>query len=312
MAPSSREDHKEIPPTTSHPPFLPPHSVRLPLQFGASFPGVFSGFLHSFARNTLSTLTQLYAKNDKRPSPHPPSYYSRQFVITYLPSQNLSFSPSLRPWSLPTTSLLASPGVNTSPQTSENDVSAQPAVEEGPAAASGSGPAFIGQVFTMCDASRRGLIAVRPVDSPKAKELRYLPSFITSKLSEWVDRGLGIKKDDSDGPVFRFYFDKNDAAAYVKHLGLAGSMVGSCPLDAAYKYYKGKPPMFKFIADNEQVKVTKKLLRKDHGRKVARRFRGVPVFTARNLTIAMSTPNGVRWYVSALGDSSITVSVEII
>lgn len=28
------------------------------------------------------------------------------------------------------------------------------------------------------------------------------------------------------------------AAAYVKHLGLAGSMVGSCPLDAAYKYYK--------------------------------------------------------------------------
>lgn len=46
-----------------------------------------------------------------------------------------------------------------------------------------------------------------------------------------------------------------------------------------------------------QVKVAKKLLRDDQGRTAARMFRGVPVFTARNLTIAMSTPSGVRWYV---------------
>ncbi|CAM6105514.1 unnamed protein product [Calypogeia fissa] len=314
-SPSSREEHEECPPTTTSRLSLPlslPLPLTLPLhQFGSSFPGLFSGFVHSFARNTLSALAQWCPKNDRGGlSPHPQSYYSRQFVITYLPSQNLSFSSSSpRPWSLPTTSLLASPGINSAPpETGESDATAQSGIDgeaaAAAAAASSTGPAFIGQVFTMCDASRRGLIAVRPIDSPKAKKFPYLPSFITSKLSEWVDRGLGTKKDETEGPVFRFYFDKNDAAAYVKHLGLAGSMVGSCPLDAAYKYYKGKPPMFRFIADNQQVKVAKKLLRKDHGRTVARKFRGVPVFTARNLTIAMSTPNGVRWFTPYFFDKS--------
>ncbi|CAM6099448.1 unnamed protein product [Calypogeia fissa] len=142
-------------------------------------------------------------------SPHPQSNYSRQFVITYLPSQNLSFSASSpRPWSLPTTSLLASPGINSAPPgAGETDATAQSAIDGEAAAAavaaSSTGPAFIGQVFTMCDASRRGLIAVRPIDSPKAKKF--------PKLSELVDRGLGTKKDETGGPVFRFYFDKNDA-----------------------------------------------------------------------------------------------------
>lgn len=35
-----------------------------------------------------------------------------------------------------------------------------------------------------------------------------------------------------------FWFDRCCVDTYVKQLGLAGSMVGSCPLDAAYKYFK--------------------------------------------------------------------------
>lgn len=62
MAPrSSREDHEDCPPTTSQPSL--PLSLPLPLQFGSSLPGLFSGFLHLFARNTVSALSQLYAKS---------------------------------------------------------------------------------------------------------------------------------------------------------------------------------------------------------------------------------------------------------
>ncbi|OAE22220.1 hypothetical protein AXG93_412s1090 [Marchantia polymorpha subsp. ruderalis] len=310
-----------------------------------------SGFKHHICRNALSAFHLVCHNRDN--STKFQNSCNRQLLITYLPSQKLSFS-SRSPWgTIPTASLLGAPGKVSPAQPSTTDESTSTAVD-GTVPASSTGPAFIGQVFTMCDASRRGLIAVRPVDSPKTKKIPYLPAFLSSKLGEWVDKAIGhVNKEDMKGPIFRFYFDKEDANTYVKQLGLAGSMVGSCPLDAAYKYFKyilapgsscknphriiredvtpvpsgwnaalfwhrerkcfiacsaagvgaaygrkkkGKPPMFRFMPDKKQVKVAKKLLRDDQGRTAARMFRGVPVFTARNLTIAMSTPSGVRWF----------------
>ncbi|KAG6544447.1 hypothetical protein Mapa_014085 [Marchantia paleacea] len=254
-----------------------------------------SGFKHHICRNALSAFHLVCHKRDNSTKFQNSS--NRQLLITYLPSQKLSFSSRSSPWgTIPTASLLGTSGKVSPAQPSTTDEATSTAVD-GTVPASSTGPAFIGQVFTMCDASRRGLIAVRPVDSPKPKKIPYLPTFLSSKLGQWVDKAIGhVNKEDMEGPIFRFYFDKEDANTYVKQLGLAGSMVGSCPLDAAYKYFKGKPPMFRFMPDKKQVKVAKKLLRDDQGRTAARMFRGVPVFTARNLTIAMSTPTGVRWF----------------
>lgn len=161
-----------------------------------------------------------------------------------------------------------------------------------------SGPAFIGQVYTMCDASRRGLIAVRPSDVLKTVKLPpYMPTFLSNLTLQWMEKVRHMLfKDDMKGPVFRFYFDREDATDYVRRLNLSGSAVGSCPLDTAYKYFKSKQGMFKFVADREQVKVAKNLVRKERGERAAKRFKGIPVFTARNLTIAMSTAQGVRWF----------------
>lgn len=156
-----------------------------------------------------------------------------------------------------------------------------------------TGPAFIGQVYTMCDASRRGLIAVRPADVLKKIKVPPYMKF----MEQAYERALNLLfSDDMKGPVFRFYFNRDDAAEYVKRLNISGSTVGPCSLDAAYKYYKSKQDMFKFMADHRQVKIAKKLVRRERGDKAAKRLKGVPVFTARNLTIAMSTPQGVRWF----------------
>ncbi|KAL2611175.1 hypothetical protein R1flu_022867 [Riccia fluitans] len=254
-----------------------------------------AGLVHQVSYNALSALQHVCLKRDASTTFSHSN--NQRLVITYVPSQKLSFSSgSFSGGGLPTASLITTPGKASPAQTAVDDAATSTAVD-GSVPASSTGPAFIGQVFTMCDASRRGLIAVRPVDNPKARNFPFLPSSISSKLGLWVDKALGhVNKDDTEGPIFRFYFNKDDASSYVQRLGLAGSMVGSCPLDAAYKYFKGKPPMFRFIPDEKQVKVARKLLREDKGRTAARTFRGVPVFTARNLTIAMSTPSGVRWF----------------
>lgn len=156
-----------------------------------------------------------------------------------------------------------------------------------------TGPAFIGQVYTMCDASRRGLIAVRPADVLKKIKVPPYMKF----MEQAYERAMNMLfSDDMKGPVFRFYFNRDDAAEYVRRLNISGSTVGPCSLDAAYKYYKSKQDMFKFMADHRQVRIAKDLVRRERGDKAAKRLKGVPVFTARNLTIAMSTPQGVRWF----------------
>lgn len=156
-----------------------------------------------------------------------------------------------------------------------------------------TGPAFIGQVYTMCDASRRGLIAVRPADVLKKIKVPPYMKF----MEQAYERAMNMLfSDDMKGPVFRFYFNRDDATEYVRRLNISGSTVGPCSLDAAYKYYKSKQDMFKFMSDHRQVKIAKELIRRERGDKAAKRLKGVPVFTARNLTIAMSTPQGVRWF----------------
>lgn len=268
------------------------HSIKL---VNPSLPALLSTLVHTVTSNFMSAiqppknprtevLESLSLMMAERPILFP-------LPLPYLALNNLSVAPT----PLPATPSVPGPQ-KVSPARRQSSAPQDDSNESGEVA--GTGPAFIGQVFTMCDSSRRGLIAVRPVDVLKTLRLPpYMPSFLVKLTSQWMENALHLVfKDDMRGPVFRFYFDKLDATDYVKRLNLSGSMVGSCPLDAAYKYFKGKQGMFKFVADRKQVKVAKELLRKDRGEKAAKKFKGVPVFTARNLTIAMSTPQGVRWF----------------
>ncbi|XP_058100161.1 uncharacterized protein LOC131245022 isoform X2 [Magnolia sinica] len=158
------------------------------------------------------------------------------------------------------------------------------------------GPAFVGQVFSMCDPSGTGLMAVTThLDIP----------FISKRTPEWIKRILAmVTKSEKNGPVFRFFMDLSDAVAYVKRLNIPTGMVGACRLDVAYEHFKEKPHMFRFVPSEKQVKEAKKLL-KTNPQYSRRRLEGVPVFTAQNLNIAIATTDGIKWYAPYFFDKSL-------
>ncbi|KAL7229863.1 hypothetical protein ACSBR2_008419 [Camellia fascicularis] len=145
------------------------------------------------------------------------------------------------------------------------------------------GPAFVGQVFSMCDLSGTGLMAVSThFDIP----------FISKRTPEWVKKMFAaVTKSQRNGPVFRFFIDLGDAVSYVKRLNIPSGVVGACRLDLAYEHFK--------------VKEANKLLKtisQNGGRK---RVDGVPVFSAQNLDIAIATTDGIKWYTPYFFDKNM-------
>lgn len=159
------------------------------------------------------------------------------------------------------------------------------------------GPAFVGQVFSMCDPSGTGLVAVT--------EHLKVP-FLSERTSEWINRMVAaVTKCESTGPVFRFFMDLGDAVSYVKRLNFPTGMVGSCRLSVAYQNFKDKPHMFQFVPNASQVRAANKLLRATGWRNGKRKIHGVPVFSAENLNIAIATKNGIRWYAPYFFDKKL-------
>lgn len=167
------------------------------------------------------------------------------------------------------------------------------------------GPAFLGQVFSVVNPSGTGLLPVnRGVDPPF---LRRAP--------KWIKKIFAlVTKNDLKGPVFPFFLDIGDAVKYMKRLNIQSGMVGACRLDLAYDYFKEKPQLFQFVPNEKQVKEANKLLQgNSKGR--ANQLKGVPVFTAQNLSIVIATINGVRWYTpyffdKKLLDNMLEVSID--
>ncbi|GFY84147.1 Tic22-like family protein [Actinidia rufa] len=155
------------------------------------------------------------------------------------------------------------------------------------------GPAFVGQVFSMCDLSGTGLMAVSThFDIP----------FITKRTPEWIKK-IFTAKSERNGPVFRFFMDLGDAVSYVKRLNIPSGVVGACRLDLAYEHFKEKPHLFQFVPNEKQVKEANKLLKimsHNGGRK---KVDGVPVFSAQNLDIAIATTDGIQWNVQRRRDA---------
>ncbi|XP_008797550.2 uncharacterized protein LOC103712700 [Phoenix dactylifera] len=161
----------------------------------------------------------------------------------------------------------------------------------------GGGPAFVGQVFSMLDPSGNGLMAVTThFDIP----------FLSKRTPEWIKKMLAtVTKSERKGPVFRFFMDLSDAVAHVKRLNIPTGMVGACRLDVAYEHFKEKPHMFQFVPNEKQVKAANKLLRRIPQKRGKRKIGGVPVFTARNLNIAIATNDGIKWYTPYFFDKSL-------
>ncbi|XP_057480521.1 uncharacterized protein LOC130767678 isoform X2 [Actinidia eriantha] len=157
------------------------------------------------------------------------------------------------------------------------------------------GPAFVGQVFSMCDLSGTGLMAVSThFDIP----------FITKRTPEWIKK-IFTAKSERNGPVFRFFMDLGDAVSYVKRLNIPSGVVGACRLDLAYEHFKEKPHLFQFVPNEKQVKEANKLLKimsHNGGRK---KVDGVPVFSAQNLDIAIATTEGIQWYTPYFFDKNM-------
>ncbi|KAL9240486.1 hypothetical protein vseg_014698 [Gypsophila vaccaria] len=159
----------------------------------------------------------------------------------------------------------------------------------------GGGPAFVGQVFSMCDRSGTGLMAVSTeFDLP----------FISDRAPKWIKKMLSSVIKNDSGPVFRFFMDLGDAVSYVKKLKIPSGVVGSCRLDLAYEHFKEKPHLFQFVPNSRQVKAASKLL-KGNKRLNGQKVDGVPVFSAQNLDIAIATPEGVKWYTPYFFDKSV-------
>lgn len=161
----------------------------------------------------------------------------------------------------------------------------------------GGGPAFVGQVFSMCDLSGTGLMAVSThFDIP----------FISKRTPEWLKKMFAtITKSERNGPVFRFFIDLGDAVSYVKRLNIPSGVVGACRLDLAYDHFKEKPHLFQFVPNEKQVKAANKLLRTMPQNGIGNKVDGVPVFSAQNLDIAIATMDGIKWYTPYFFDKKI-------
>ncbi|XP_010279055.1 PREDICTED: uncharacterized protein LOC104613059 isoform X2 [Nelumbo nucifera] len=145
------------------------------------------------------------------------------------------------------------------------------------------GPAFVGQVFSMCDLSGTGLMAV---------STRIEIPFLSQRTPEWMKKIFAMfTKSGKNGPVFRFFLDLGDAVAYVKRLNIPTGVVGACRLDLAYEHFK--------------VKAANKLLKTIPQSNGRRKVHGVPVFTAQNLDIAIATNDGIKWYTPYFFDKNI-------
>ncbi|CAA2986471.1 U1 small nuclear ribonucleo component SNU71 [Olea europaea subsp. europaea] len=164
-------------------------------------------------------------------------------------------------------------------------------------ASKGGGPAFVGQVFSMCDLSGTGLMAVSThFDIP----------FLSKRTPEWLKKMFAsVTKSERNGPVFRFFMDLGDAVSYVKRLNIPSGVVGACRLDIAYEHFKEKPHLFQFIANENQVKEANKLLKTMLHRDRKKKVEGVPVFSAQNLDIAIATSDGIKWYTPYFFDKNM-------
>ncbi|CAK7338725.1 unnamed protein product [Dovyalis caffra] len=257
--------------------------------------------LSTFLNSTTKSLLSLLSPPKNPPSPSPQSKICIPF---HLPASPLSLTQSTPSLFESTQSDLVSPS-KSSPASVEGLSSAESnsgfpsAVRIGRLNSNGKGggPAFVGQVFSMCDLSGTGLMAV---------STHFDVPFISKRTPKWLKKIFAtVTKSERNGPVFRFFMDLGDAVAYVKQLNIPSGVVGACRLDLAYEHFKEKPHLFQFVPNEKQVKAANQLLKTIPHSDGSRRVDGVPVFSAQNLDIAIATKDGIKWYTPYFFDKNM-------
>ncbi|XVE58456.1 hypothetical protein DITRI_Ditri04bG0170900 [Diplodiscus trichospermus] len=248
-----------------------------------------TNFLHTTTKSVFSLL----------PTPNttsylPPSKISTPFLFADSPFQN---SPSPFESTQPNTVSSKSSIKGVSSAESSSGFPSTVRIAGLTSRGKSGGPAFVGQVFSMCDLSGTGLMAVSThFDIP----------FISKRIPKWLKNIFAnITKSERNGPVFRFFMDLGDAVTYVKHLNIPSGVVGACRLDLAYEHFKEKPHLFQFVPNEKQVKAANKLLKTIPQNGERRKVDGVPVFGAQNLDIAIATTDGIKWYTPYFFDKNM-------
>ncbi|XP_047322509.1 uncharacterized protein LOC124926347 isoform X2 [Impatiens glandulifera] len=247
-----------------------------------------------FIQSTISNVSSLIFNHNPRlllPSKTFPSSLQSNSIFDFSTHPD-SLPPNPSPSSSSSSSLRGMPSDSTtSPFPSTMRISSLNPAGNG-------GPAFVGQVFSMCDLSGTGLMAVSThFDIP----------FISNRTPEWLKKMFAtVTKSERKGPVFRFFMDLGDAVTYVKKLNIPSGVVGACRLDSAFEHFQEKPHLFQFVPNERQVKEANKLLkampRNNRGKK---KINGVPVFSAQNLDIAIATTDGIKWYTPFFFDKNM-------
>ncbi|GAB2265146.1 hypothetical protein Dimus_000211 [Dionaea muscipula] len=245
-----------------------------------------SNFIQSATSNFVSLITP---KSPPTPilSTSPFAFPSKLLLsIPLSASQITPLSRFLNPEAPPTDSS-ASPAA--APDSMASDKYAlSPARFTGPTGLSkGGGPAFVGHVFTMCDRDSTSLMATYD-----DFHFPFLPER-AAELAKKVFRAL-VKSDDHH--IFRFFIDLSDAVSYVKRLNCPNGVVGACPLDLAYRYFKERSQHFQFIPNKKQVRAANKLLKELPIGGASRTVDGVPVFSAQNLDVVIASRDGINRY----------------
>ncbi|KAL0400682.1 UNVERIFIED_CONTAM: hypothetical protein Slati_4098100 [Sesamum latifolium] len=248
----------------------------------------FSPFLHTASTNLSAFL------NPKPPSPPPTS--SRIQLPLALRDAVLSLaSPaeSGQPDPIP------SARSRNPPSSSSSSIKSTPSSEPGSGFPStvristgkGVGPAFVGQVFSMCDLSGTGLMAVSThFDIP----------FLSKRTPEWLKKCLWQLLRVKGMALYSV-----SSWIWVMLLNIPSGVVGACRLDIAYEHFKEKPELFQFVPNERQVKEANKLLKTlPHG-DGKKKVEGVPVFSAQNLDIAIATKDGIKWYTPYFFDKNM-------
>ncbi|KAF6157579.1 hypothetical protein GIB67_037152 [Kingdonia uniflora] len=260
----------------------------------------------SASTNFISLLTTI--KTNSSSSSSPPQFTPLSISTSSSICVPLLFSDS------PPSPLTFSSSVTPSPEQSDNSTSA---INSGVSSSrgrmfpstlrvnsnldGGGGPAFVGQVFSMCDLSGTGLMAVSThIDVP----------FLTKRAPGWVKKIFStFTGNENNGPMFRFFMDIGDAVSYVKWMNIPTGVVGTVRLDLAYEHFKEKSHMFQFVPSEKQVKSANKLLKRISQNSGIRKVDGVPVFTAENMDIAIATSNGIKWYTPYFFDKNMLDSI---
>ncbi|KAJ6738407.1 hypothetical protein OIU74_003379 [Salix koriyanagi] len=258
--------------------------------------------LSIFLNSTTKSLVSLLSPHKTPPLPPPPQ--SKIYIPFQLPTSPLpltestpSLFDSIQPESVSPSKSSSATVKGLSSAASNSGFPSAVRIGRLNSNGKGGGPAFVGQVFSMCDLSGTGLMAV---------STHFDVPFISKRTPEWLKKIFAmVTKSERNGPVFRFFMDLGDAVAYVKRLNIPSGVVGACRLDLAFEHFKEKPQLFQFVPNEKQVKAAHQLLKTIPHSNGRRRVDGVPVFSAQNLDIAIATKDGIKWYTPYFFDKNM-------